>query len=380
MKNDHQTVAIIGAGRLGKGFLGTVFLDAGWKVSLLDHDKKVIDLLNQGNYEVEFHAETQTYRKMITGYQANLIDDHHPCINELEEAPLWLMDIYPQDFPSAVRYLIKGLKARMQANKTTSIVVFTNKNSFAQEVEKLFLNNLDVQERILFHELVEVKEAIIIRSTFAQDHTALFLETLELTDSIIDELRFVDVSEVSWIKTHKNIETLKYIKLFTFNSAHAALAYSGYHYGCKTVDEAMKTPFCRELFEAVSRCSTAVIQKEFQLNEDDIKLISNIPDAKDPINDSIERVACDPLRKLAHKDRLIYPALLCNKYGVDSSALAKASALGFLYDQQDDAEACKLQAYIKKHGIVEAVSHFCELEKDNKLTLQIVHEYREMSL
>ena len=38
-----KRVLIIGAGRLGKGFVGETFDNAGWDITFLDKDQRVID-------------------------------------------------------------------------------------------------------------------------------------------------------------------------------------------------------------------------------------------------------------------------------------------------------------------------------------------------
>ena len=41
-----NNVLIVGAGRLGKGFMGEIFDNAGWNLSFLDNDDTVIKELN----------------------------------------------------------------------------------------------------------------------------------------------------------------------------------------------------------------------------------------------------------------------------------------------------------------------------------------------
>ena len=45
-----KRVLIIGAGRLGKGFVGETFDNAGWDITFLDKDQRVIDELNRSGF------------------------------------------------------------------------------------------------------------------------------------------------------------------------------------------------------------------------------------------------------------------------------------------------------------------------------------------
>lgn len=64
-----QEVFIIGAGRLGKGFIGEVFEAANWRVTFLDKDPQVVAALNQGPYQVEISTTEEIYTREVTNYQ-----------------------------------------------------------------------------------------------------------------------------------------------------------------------------------------------------------------------------------------------------------------------------------------------------------------------
>ena len=70
-----RNVLIVGAGKLGKGFLGEVF-DAAkdWKVSFLDKDPRVIENLKKPEgYKVMCCREDRTDHRVITDYEAFLV-------------------------------------------------------------------------------------------------------------------------------------------------------------------------------------------------------------------------------------------------------------------------------------------------------------------
>ncbi|MEB3363754.1 hypothetical protein SDC49_08490 [Lactobacillus sp. R2/2] len=72
-----KNVIIVGAGRLGKGFMGETFYNAGWKITFLDNDPRVIQELNRTHtYEVSVHTTKRVFTNTIKNYDAYLVDDY----------------------------------------------------------------------------------------------------------------------------------------------------------------------------------------------------------------------------------------------------------------------------------------------------------------
>ena len=70
-----NNVLIVGAGRLGKGFMGEIFDNAGWNLSFLDNDDTVIkELNNNGYYKVTVHREDRIDNRIISKYKAYSYD------------------------------------------------------------------------------------------------------------------------------------------------------------------------------------------------------------------------------------------------------------------------------------------------------------------
>lgn len=375
MKNKH--LSVIGAGRLGKGFIGVVFGDAGWKIHFLDKDRDVIDRLIGGPYEVEFHAADRTYKRTFHEYDASLLDEEHPCMETLSASELWAMSLYPQDFEQAVQFCMLSLKARLKQGLRTTVLAFTNKNYFADRVAEMFTSHLDPDERKLFAELAEVKDVIIIRGTTAASASGMKLETVETMKSLVQTTEFADLSEVPWIKCSENVPTLKYAKLFALNSWHAAAAYTIHFLGGVTMDDFTENELYGEIVNGVKEHSAMAIQKEFSLTEEELTAVRTLVFPKDNIRDTVKRVGCEPIRKLSNKDRLVYPAQLCEKYGIDINPHAKAVALGFLYDDETDQESVELQSFVCENGIEKAVASYCGLQEDSLLFQKICEYYRQ---
>lgn len=363
----NKTISVIGSGRLGKGFVGPVFMDAGWKVSFLDNDPKVIDSLNTNEIQLEIHAEDATYLTVYDAYDAYLLNETNSCTEILYNANLWALALYPADFPKAIKAMVPALKKVLSQEINLSILVFTNKNHFIEAVTATFKEHLTVEEQNKFEKYVEVKDVIIIRSTFASSNASLEIQTAQTMNSLVEPLKFSDITDVSWLEERENIEQLKTAKLFALNSWHAAAAYTGWYRNIMTINETFEDSFCLPIIQAVKKKSGEVLQKEFLLSEEEISVVQTLINPKEPIEDSVQRVACDPVRKLGSQDRLVYPAKLCVKYDLDFQELAQVIALAFLYEDDNDYQAREIKDFIEKNSIEQAVNDYCDIKQGTAL-------------
>ena len=70
-----QEIFIVGAGKIGKGFLGEVYHTAGWRLSFLDKDPEVANAMRDaGKYTVKVHETAKTYDNIVDGYDVYLTD------------------------------------------------------------------------------------------------------------------------------------------------------------------------------------------------------------------------------------------------------------------------------------------------------------------
>lgn len=382
--NQNNKVAIIGAGRLGKGFLGASFIPSNYEVTFFDVNQRVIDKLNKGYFNVDIHYTTYTCTKTYKDYYTCCLKEDNNAVMLLSKHDIFAISIYPEDFKNLYRVLVEALSIRIKKGFKTSVLVFTNALDYASVVEQNILLRLNSELKKEFSNYVEVKETIIIRSTFAEDNVNTELQTLAVQNSFVERLNFNDISDVSGIEETDNINILKQLKLYTLNGPHAAMAYSGYYRGYATINEAETDSFCSDIAKGVSILASQIATLKYNLPETEIAKISLPKTEVAPITDSISRVAFDPVRKLGRLDRLVYPALVGVQHNLDVRANAKAIALGFLYDDANDPHSKMMQDEIKKHGIEKAIIKFCGLELAEsqilKLILQYYNEFKKLTI
>lgn len=376
MKN---SVLIVGAGRLGKGFPGEVFDTAGWQLYFLDTDEKVIEELNrEGSYRVTVHREDRIEDRVISGYEAYSYDAAYSCGKAVVEAGVMAMTIYPEDFPAAIKYLGKGLRQRVKENPQgdLDVICYTNKNYLIPEFEKLFLAEAHTpEEKAWFTEHIAVRDAIVRRATDADTNYSLDVRTSAVLSLLIQSPLKHDLSGVEWMELCDNVELMKDLKVFTVNGPHVTGAFAGYLKGYNTLNETLADPECLQLVNQVHDEIYEGILREYRVNKADLDRLSIFPAAKGELEDHIARIAWDPVRKLARHDRLTGIAYICLQNDFYPAAIIQSIANGFAYDYPGDPAAVEIQDYIKAHGITAAVEKYCGLEKGEPLVKYIVDAY-----
>ena len=91
-----KNIVIIGAGKEGKAYLGEVYDGAGWHVTFLDKDNRVVESLKQsGSYCVTVLRKERTEERVITGYEIYGTDEEHSCTQRIMEADVIALCLYP---------------------------------------------------------------------------------------------------------------------------------------------------------------------------------------------------------------------------------------------------------------------------------------------
>jgi mannitol-1-phosphate 5-dehydrogenase len=95
--------------------------------------------------------------------------------------------------------------------------------------------------------------------------------------------------------------------------------------------------------------------------------------------DTISRVGRDPIRKLQADDRLIGPAKLAYRYGINSPNLIKGCAAALAYYQAEDPQSVELNKLVAQNGPAHALDTVARLRTWNPLSRLIIEEYTRNS-
>ena len=183
-------------------------------------------------------------------------------------------------------------------------------------------------------------------------------------------------------------------KLYVFNAGHAITAYLGWLGGHDSMDRAIGDPLVRPivvgcLLEARRAVLAAypclVGGSEFNAAADIHGPVAAalVRYADRQLADPVNRVAREPIRKLAPGDRLLGPVRLIRSVGGSVPAhfaLGVAAALLYGRGRDDaagrDAQARVLRGQLASRGVMAVLDEFCCLSEDDPFTHAVAERYR----
>ena len=372
---------IIGAGRLGKGFIGeTIANSPAWNMTFIDTDPVVISNLREaGSYHVTVHRFDRIEEHSISNFEAYTWGQE-AITDKIIQADLIMFVIYPEKISEAVITLMDGLKVRKEKNphQNLSIIFLTNKNHMMQGIHEQFSHMLTDTDHIWFNNHVVLRDSIIRRSTDAESNQSLNIRTTAVLSLLIQGPLNVDISDIEWMEITDQLELLKDVKVFIVNGPHADGAFMGYYSGYETINQISSDANGSAFISAVEKEIKAGILAKYPLTEEQLDNLSVFPQAEGDMVDYIYRVAYDPIRKLSKGDRLSGSALMCYENSLSYNHIAKAIAYGFLYDNPDDPQALLLQESIQKEGLSSVVERITGFPKTHELHHAILQHYESL--
>ncbi|HUI71318.1 MAG TPA: hypothetical protein VL354_12440 [Spirochaetia bacterium] len=172
-------------------------------------------------------------------------------------------------------------------------------------------------------------------------------------------------------------------KLYTHNLGHAALGYLGYLRGFRYVHEPLDDEFSSAVFEgALDETSQALLATypadldpaEHRETRKDVRIRFGNP----LLQDTVTRVAREPIRKLGPQDRLIGSINLCRSRGVFPKHICVICGAALLYDDPGDAEALALRALVEHQGVSGALREVTGLEPQSDEAQAVLDAYSSL--
>lgn len=202
----------------------------------------------------------------------------------------------------------------------------------------------------------------------------------EFSEWIVDKTQFKGaIPAIQGMELTDNLMAFVERKLFTLNTGHLISAYLGKKAGVQWIKEAIAVDSVKAAVKATMEESGAVLINRYGFEpsahaayiEKILKRFAN-----PYLNDDVNRVGREPIRKLSPNDRLIKPLAGTLEYGLPNKNLVNGVVMALQYRNEDDPQAVELAEYITKHGVAEAVKHYTGLT-DQQLVSQIVELYNQ---
>lgn len=374
-----------GAGNIGRGFIGQLLHQAGYKVCFVDVNDELIDEINKRQeYTVTLASEEHTTVSINNVVGLNSKNQEDGVIEAIATADLVTTAIGPNILKFVAPVIAKGIAKRLTTGgKPLNIIACENMIGGSSALKSFVYEHLTAQQQEQATGVIGFPDAAVDRIVPLQKHEDKLLVSVEpFYEWVVNKSQMVgEIPEVEGITYVSDLEPFIERKLFTVNTGHATVAYLGYLLNLSTIDKAIKDSYVLDITRKVLNETGALLVAKHKFDpqqhaayiEKILKRFQNYY-----ISDDVTRVGRSPIRKLSPADRLVGPALQALEYGIQPVGLTVVIAAALLFDYSDDADAVKIQNDIKEQGIEKAITKYTGISNDNSLFTLIIEQYNAL--
>lgn len=366
----------IGAGNIGRGFIGQLLSEAGFDLYFADVNEELITKLQErGEYTVELADETHQTSRVSGVHAVNSMKEKEELLQLIERADLITTAVGPPILKRIAPDLAEGLKRRAAKGTASNVNIIACENMAegTSHLQAAIYEHLSSAEQAEIEKFTGFANAAVDRIVPEQSsEDGLHVVVEPFFEWVVEEPSLKPGTEKIPGVTY--VESLPpYIerKLFTVNAGHAALAYNGAAGGCETIKESYDNEAVRKAYFGLLNETSELLSRKHGFDKEDLKAYRekiNTRFQNPYLSDSVKRVGRGPVRKLGSQERLVHPALGLLDYGVEPVYIAETLRALLTFEHPEDEEAQALQARIKENGREEAFCYYSGLDSSHPLT------------
>lgn len=374
-------IVIIGAGRVGCGALGLSMSLLGHDVVFAARSDETVDAIARLGYDVEVRGKIEATID-VRGVRAVKLASAS-FSDEVAAADQIYTAVRPDNLAAIAPLLATAILNRIQRGVAEPLDVFCceNMKNAGAQLERLIFTSISFQYAKQVQDFVGFNSAISDRIVSGQttDESGRLVFTADAAGDVI-----VDTSTIKRpfamlppFKGLDNFSACMEEKLYILNCGHAVAAYLGYMRGHTYIHEAMADEMINRSVVGAMLEAQHALQAKHGRSLHYAGLINEVLEAfaNPALMDTIARVGRDPLRKLKADDRLVGPAKLAYRYGLDAPYLIRGCAAALHFAQGDDPQARQLQEVLGERGPEGAVDAVAQLRPWNPLARLIRRAY-----
>jgi mannitol-1-phosphate 5-dehydrogenase len=378
MKSVH-----IGAGNIGRGFIGALLSHADIHVTFADVNADIISALQENQQYEVVYAQEEAHSETITGVTAlNSATEEEAVAKAIADADLITTAVGPSILPHVAPIIAKGLVQRAKQPKPVHVIACENMIRGSSQLREFVMSHIDEQDKEQVEGYTAFCDAAVDRIVPIQEQQDL------LTVQVEPYFEWV-VEKKNWQGELPAIEAITFVdnldpyierKLLTVNTGHAAIAYAGYAKGYSTIIEAIQDEEILTLAKHALEETSALLKDKWGFQEDELNhyITKILQRYQNPyISDLVTRVGRGPIRKLGPKDRLVYPAQALLEQGKSADALLTTIAYALHFNPTGDDEASELQERIKSEGAASTLANISGQPQESALVQQAIKQYEQ---
>lgn len=341
-------IIIFGGGNIGRGFLLHVF--KGNEITFVDISQENIDLINQNELSIDI---IETNEHINLGQYKAISLNNNKLNNYLAEANLILTAVGVNN--------LQGIAHKIDTNIFKEKIICCCENGI--RISTKFKNYFPetIQEQNSFVDVVV--DRIIPRQKLNKN---LLVE--EYLEFICDKKQLPSDFNNKAITVTDNYDFYVKRKLHIVNAAHTAIGFLGRKYNYRYVNETITDKIIEKTIRKMLEEIYLYFQENYQMKKNDFDNYVNITIKRfknKKVIDEVERVARNPLTKLAYNERFLIPF----KYLVDKKLKHEYLELiintGFEYQNIKDKQSREMFERIEQRGkeeLIKDVTHISNEE------------------
>ncbi len=373
-----------GAGNIGRGFIGKLLSQSGYKVYFTDINQKLINEMNSRNeYLVEVVGKKK--EEILVKNVEGVISSGEEIIELIAKADIITTAVGSTILSIISKTLARGIRKRMEVGNTKPLNIIACENmikssTFLKEEIQKYIDKVAFN---FMKENIGFPNSAVDRIVPPIDNEADILKVRveEFKEWIVDKTLFKgEIPMIKGMQLTDNLIAFVERKLFTLNTGHAIAAYLGALKGYNTIKESIEDLKIKEIVRGAMKESGKVLIKRYGFKEEGHfeyieKIISRFENPY--LKDEVKRVGREPLRKLSFNDRLIKPLRGTLEYAMSNDNLIYGIAAAFRYEDLNDQQTKKLQKKISSSNL-KIVIREVTLLSENQIIEKIIKKYNSI--
>ncbi len=388
MKQTAKTAVIIGAGKIGRGFVGRLLNQSGYDLVVIEIDQRLIDALNaRHGYTVHLVDNDVEDQVWVSPVRTAIHAENQTAVAQaIADVSLMITSVGARELAQVAPNVAAGVRRRIELGVETPLDCLLCENLYGagRIMRTLVKQHLAPAEQVFFDRHVGLVNVVIgcmgppiPPALRAQDAAAVLAEPYSELD--VNRQDFTGpIPEIDGLHACDHFEAYTARKLYIHNCAHAALAYLGYRKGYRYAHDAIADAGLLAHLRAVWQESMAGLVAQYGVERRWLKALADeLPRrfANRALGDTLLRLGRDPIRKLGPTDRLVAPARLAEKAGIVPQALAKTIAAALCFDPPNEPIAAELQNRLATKGLDAVLAELCHIQPDEPLAALVGQHY-----
>jgi mannitol-1-phosphate 5-dehydrogenase len=385
-----EQAVMLGAGNVGRGFLGQLFCESGYETVFVDIDEALIAALNVRHYyTIRLVDNDWTKDIIVSPVRALHAENTEAVAVALFEASIAATAVGVRALPHIAPLIGAGiaLRAETGVESKLNIIICENMKDAAATFRSMVADHMPVDHHAYLQTHVGFVDTVIGRMVppptpqmRAQDPSLIAVEPYK--ELPVDCSAFVGpIPDIVGMLPCGDFAAYATRKLSIHNCGHAILGYlghlRGHVYGYQALEDTAIRPVLEEaLSESKKGIVVAHDVKAAWLEEYITDVLRRL--ANRALGDTVFRLARDPLRKLGPGDRLVGPARLAEAAGVRPEALSWGIAAGYCFDDPRDPLAASLQRRLATEGLDVVMIDVSDIRPNEPLATMVKERYIEL--